>query len=63
MSRDSVLAAAASDLQGTWLLELYGDAESAPLEEAAHEMSLMVRAALPATVGARLSAAATTSRL
>ena len=54
MSRDSVLAAAASDLQGTWLLELYGDAESAPLEEAAHEMSLLVRAALPATVGGPL---------
>ena len=49
-----MLAAAASDLQGTWLVELFGDEQSAPLEGAEQELSLLVRAAVPATAGAPL---------
>ncbi len=54
MDRDSVIAAAASDLQATWLVELFGDEQSAPFEEAEQHLSLLVRAAVPATAGAPL---------
>ncbi|HEV2874312.1 MAG TPA: HD domain-containing phosphohydrolase [Thermoleophilaceae bacterium] len=45
--RTSVLAAAAADHDFTWLLELYSDERSAPLEEALHECGLLLRAAIP----------------
>lgn len=54
MGRDSVLAAAASDLQGTWLVEVFGDGGSAPLGEAEQDLALLVRAALPAAGGGPL---------
>jgi diguanylate cyclase (GGDEF)-like protein len=46
-SRTSVLAAAAADHDFTWLLELYSDERSAPLEEAMYECGLLLRAAIP----------------
>jgi diguanylate cyclase (GGDEF)-like protein len=45
--RTSLLAAVAADHDFTWLLELYGDDRSAPLEEALLECGLLVRAAIP----------------
>jgi diguanylate cyclase (GGDEF)-like protein len=45
--RTGVLAAAAADHDFTWLLELYSDARTAPLEEALFECGLLVRAAIP----------------
>jgi diguanylate cyclase (GGDEF)-like protein len=45
--RTSVLAAAAADHDFTWLLELYSDGRSAPLEEAMYECGLLLRAAIP----------------
>ena len=45
--RQSVLAAAAADHDFTWLLEIYGDERSAPLEEAMLDCGLLVRSALP----------------
>jgi diguanylate cyclase (GGDEF)-like protein len=45
--RKCVLAAAAADHDFTWMLELYADERSAPLEEAQYECSLLVRAAIP----------------
>jgi len=45
--RKSVLAAAAADHDFTWLLELYADERSAPLEEAVFECGLLLRAAIP----------------
>jgi diguanylate cyclase (GGDEF)-like protein len=45
--RSSVLAAAAADHDFTWLLELYSDERSAPLEEALYECGLLLRAAIP----------------
>jgi diguanylate cyclase (GGDEF)-like protein len=45
--RTSVLAAAAADHDFTWLLELYADERSAPLEEAVYECGLLLRAAIP----------------
>ena len=46
-NRTSVLAAAAADHDFTWLLELYSDERSAPLEEAMYECGLLLRAAIP----------------
>ena len=46
-NRTGVLAAAAADHDFTWLLELYSDERSAPLEEAMHECGLLLRAAIP----------------
>jgi diguanylate cyclase (GGDEF)-like protein len=46
-SRTGVLAAAAADHDFTWLLELYSDERSAPLDEAMHECALLLRAAIP----------------
>jgi diguanylate cyclase (GGDEF)-like protein len=54
MNRTAVLGAAASDLHGTWLVELFGDDQSASMAEAEQELSLLVRAALPAAAGAPL---------
>jgi diguanylate cyclase (GGDEF)-like protein len=45
--RTGVLAAAAADHDYTWLLELYSDDRSAPLEEALYECGLLMRAAIP----------------
>jgi diguanylate cyclase (GGDEF)-like protein len=45
--RTGVLAAAAADHDGTWLLEVYSDERSAALEEGRLEAGLLVRAALP----------------
>jgi HD-GYP domain-containing protein (c-di-GMP phosphodiesterase class II) len=42
-----VLAAVAADHDFTWLIELYGDEQSAPLEEALLECGLLARAAIP----------------
>lgn len=43
----SVLAATAADHDLTWLLELYADRRTAPLEEGVVEAALLVRAAIP----------------
>jgi diguanylate cyclase (GGDEF)-like protein len=48
---DSVLASAAGDREGTYLVELFGDAVSGPLEEIEVELRLAARAALPARPG------------
>jgi hypothetical protein len=45
--RTAVLASAAADHDYTWLLELYADEASAPLEEALAECCLLMRAAIP----------------
>ncbi len=45
--RTGVLAAAAADHDGTWLLEVYSDEDSAPLEDGRLEAGLLVRAAIP----------------
>jgi diguanylate cyclase (GGDEF)-like protein len=45
--RTSVLAASAADHDLTWLLELYSDARTAPLEEGVVEAALLLRAAIP----------------
>ncbi|MGH3992361.1 MAG: GAF and HD-GYP domain-containing protein, partial [Pseudonocardiaceae bacterium] len=45
--RTAVLAAAAADHDFTWLLEVYSDDRSAPLEEALYECGLLMRAAIP----------------
>jgi GAF domain-containing protein len=42
-----VLAATAADHDVTWLLELYADERTAPLEEALYECGLLLRAAIP----------------
>jgi GAF domain len=42
-----VIAAAAADDERTWLLEIYGDDETAPLEDAVLECGLLMRAAMP----------------
>jgi HD-GYP domain-containing protein (c-di-GMP phosphodiesterase class II) len=42
-----VLAASAADHDLTWLLELYADTRTAPLEEGLVEAQLLVRAAIP----------------
>jgi diguanylate cyclase (GGDEF)-like protein len=47
LGRAAVLAAAAADHDGTWLLELYADEHSAAMEEARLEAGLLLRAALP----------------
>ena len=47
LGRTSVLAAAAADNEVTWLLELYADDRTAPLDEAIVEAALLVRAAIP----------------
>jgi diguanylate cyclase (GGDEF)-like protein len=47
MGSTSVLAATAADHDLTWLLELYSDARTAPLEEGLVEASLLARAAIP----------------
>jgi diguanylate cyclase (GGDEF)-like protein len=56
LGRTSVLAAAAADHDLTWLLELYADTRTAPLDESLVEASLLVRAAIPPR-SARKSAA------
>ena len=45
--RAGVLAASAADHDLTWLLELYADTRTAPLEEGLVEAQLLVRAAIP----------------
>jgi diguanylate cyclase (GGDEF)-like protein len=45
--RTGVLAAVAADHDFTWLLELYADERSAPLEDALLGTGLLVRAAIP----------------
>jgi diguanylate cyclase (GGDEF)-like protein len=45
--RTSVLAASAADHDLTWLLELYSDDRTAPLEEALVDATLLLRAAIP----------------
>jgi diguanylate cyclase (GGDEF)-like protein len=47
LGRTSVLAAAAADHDLTWLLELYSDERTAPLEEGRVEAALLLRAAIP----------------
>jgi diguanylate cyclase (GGDEF)-like protein len=47
LGRTSVLAATAADHDLTWLLELYADGRSAPLEEGVVEAALLLRAAIP----------------
>jgi diguanylate cyclase (GGDEF)-like protein len=47
MGRTGVLAAAAADADLTWLLELYADGRTAPLEEGRVEAELLLRAAIP----------------
>jgi HD-GYP domain-containing protein (c-di-GMP phosphodiesterase class II) len=47
MGRTGVLAASAADHDLTWLLELYADDRTAPLEEGRVEAALLVRAAIP----------------
>ena len=42
-----MLAAAAADHDVTWLLELYADGRTAPLEEGVVEAGLLLRAAIP----------------
>ena len=45
--RHAVLAAAASDHDGTWFLEVYSDERSEPLEEGLLDIGLLVQAAVP----------------
>jgi diguanylate cyclase (GGDEF)-like protein len=45
--RSGVLAAVAADHDFTWLLELYSDERTAPLEDAVVECGLVMRAAIP----------------
>jgi diguanylate cyclase (GGDEF)-like protein len=45
--RQCVLAAVAADHDVTWLVEIYGDECSAPMEEAMLECGLLMRSALP----------------
>jgi len=47
LGRTSVLAASAADHDLTWLLELYSDERTAPLEEGVVEAALLLRAAIP----------------
>jgi HD-GYP domain-containing protein (c-di-GMP phosphodiesterase class II) len=47
LGRTSVVAAASADHDLTWLLELYADGRTAPLEEGRVEAALLVRAAIP----------------
>ena len=47
LGRTGVLVSAAADNEVTWLLELYADQRTAPLEEAFVEAALLVRAAIP----------------
>jgi diguanylate cyclase (GGDEF)-like protein len=47
LGRTSVLAASAADQDVTWLMELYADARTAPLEEGMVEAALLLRAAIP----------------
>jgi diguanylate cyclase (GGDEF)-like protein len=47
LGRTSVLAAAAADHDLTWLLELFADGRTAPLEEGVVEAALLLRAAIP----------------
>jgi hypothetical protein len=47
LGRTSVLAASSADHDLTWLLELYADARTAPLEEGRVEAALLLRAAIP----------------
>jgi diguanylate cyclase (GGDEF)-like protein len=57
LGRTSVLAASAADQDVTWLLELYADERTAPLEEGMVEAALLLRAAIPprsARTGAEL---------
>jgi len=51
LGRTSVLAASAADHDLTWLLELYADPRTAPLEEGAVEAALLLRAAIPPRSG------------
>ena len=46
-ARTGVLAVAAADHDGTWLLEIYSDTASGSLEEAALDAGLLMRAAIP----------------
>jgi len=45
--RVEVLAAAASDEHGAWLLEVYADSDSRDLEDGALDAALLLRAAIP----------------
>jgi HD-GYP domain-containing protein (c-di-GMP phosphodiesterase class II) len=47
LGRTGVLAASAADNEVTWLLELYADERTAPLDEALVESTLLLRAAIP----------------
>lgn len=47
LGRTSVLAACAADHDLTWLLELYADERTAPLEDGVVETALLLRAAIP----------------
>jgi diguanylate cyclase (GGDEF)-like protein len=47
LGRTSLLAAAAADHDVTWLLELYADGRTAPLEDGLVEAGLLLRAAIP----------------
>ncbi|MBA3263181.1 MAG: diguanylate cyclase [Thermoleophilaceae bacterium] len=47
LGRTSVLAATAADQDLTWLLELYSDDRTAPLEEGRVEAALLLRSAIP----------------
>ena len=55
--RDGVLVAAAADHDCTWLLEVYGDEHSSPLEEAVFECALLMRSAMPPQPAGRGGAA------
>ena len=47
LGRTGLLAAAAADHDVTWLLELYADARTAPLDDGVVEAGLLLRAAIP----------------
>jgi diguanylate cyclase (GGDEF)-like protein len=47
MGHEAVLGAVAADLDGTYLLEIYGDGTSAPLGLAELELRLLARTAIP----------------
>jgi diguanylate cyclase (GGDEF)-like protein len=51
LGRTGVLAASAADQDMTWLLELYADERTAPLEDGLVETSLLLRAAIPPRSG------------
>ena len=57
-----VVAAAASDGRGAWLLEIYGDAESADLRLADAALRLLAAHAVRPAAGLRLERRAGTAR-